>query len=165
MGIDDILAKKGKYSGILIDTNLLLLLLIGSFDPSQIGKNKRLKKFSESDFRILKKLTILFQEKIVVTTHIITEICNLSDNYNSEIDFKFFVFLKEILSRYLEKQEKSITIIERNETAFYKLGIADASITDLAKQNTLIITDDLKLYHYISSLNYDAINYNHLLQL
>jgi len=157
-----ILSKKSKYKGVLIDTNLLLLLFIGLFDKKQIESYKRVNKYSREDFDKLNGLINYFSNKIFITSNILTEICNLTDDFNKKNNQRFFQFVEAMLEHLKEYSEKSADLIKNNQRCFYKFGIADTSIVNLAKQNTLIITDDLKLYHFLITQNLDAINYNHL---
>jgi hypothetical protein len=57
---------KYKSKGILIDTNLLLLLLVGFYDENLIAKFKRTSKYSKEDFQIIRNFILHF-EKIIIT--------------------------------------------------------------------------------------------------
>lgn len=63
-------------SRIALDTNLLLLWIIGSIAPEQIGRHKRLKTFNEDDFKLLARL--LDRKQVVVTPNAMTELSNLA---------------------------------------------------------------------------------------
>jgi len=165
MTLDYILSKRDKFNGLLIDTNLLLLLLVGLFDENEIGKVKRTEKYTVADFNKLKNLLNHFQTNFLINTNILTELCNLSDSFNNKTDLKFFIFLESIIKTWNEDVQKSSDIIQKDKSAFYKFGMTDASISQLAEQNTLVVTDDLKLYHYLSSKNYNALNYSNLMVL
>ncbi len=157
--------KPETVKGIIIDTNLLLLFLIGLFDKNQIEKVRRIRTYSIDDFEKIIKLIDFYNKEVTVTSNILTEICNLSDGFNIESKYEFFKFLEGFQSKLTEHQEPSYSIIQNNQTAFYKFGISDASIVNLAKEKYLVITDDLSLYHFISSKSFAALNYNHLRQL
>lgn len=43
-------------AGYLVDTNLLLLFVVGSEAPSLIAKHRRLETYSEDDFQALRRL-------------------------------------------------------------------------------------------------------------
>lgn len=163
--LDHILAKKTSYNGIVIDTNLLLLFLIGIFDIKLVEKARKIRKYSLEDFHKLISIVDYFGNSITLTPNILTEVCNHSENLNQETDFKFFKNLEQLLLKYSEHHEPSSTIISKNQTCFYKLGLTDSTILNLARQNTLVITDDLPLYHFLTSQNFDAINYNQLILL
>lgn len=165
MTLDEIKSNKNEYNGLLIDTNIFLLLLIGIYDCNQIQKFKRTKKFSEENFDTLINVIDYFKAKIFITPHILTEVCNLSESYNNQRDNEIFKILEKLISQYKEENTSSISLIKNNTNAFYKFGIADSSIIDIAKQNTLIITDDADLYHIILSQNLPAINFTYLMDL
>lgn len=69
------LIRKYRDNGILLDTNVLLLYLVGSIDPQNVGRFKRTAKYDENDFRILSNLVNLFKTN-VTTPHILTEASN-----------------------------------------------------------------------------------------
>ena len=162
MTLDYIRSK--NFKGIILDSNLLLLLLIGHFNIDEVERNKRLqnKAFEKEDFYRLISLIEAVSNNIVITPNILTEVSNLSEKYNEETNFAFFKFLEMIIKPIEERNSKSKDIILNNQTAFYKFGLADSSITNLSKENYLIVTVDFPLYHFLSSQNLPAINYNHL---
>lgn len=85
----DILANKFRQKGILIDTNLLVLLLVGSYNEDMISNFKRTTNYTIEDYRYLKVFLTRF-EKHFYTPNILTEITNLTDSINSEPNFSFF---------------------------------------------------------------------------
>lgn len=44
------LIQKYKARGVLTDTNILILYIIGSFDPNLIGTSKATSQFTQDDF-------------------------------------------------------------------------------------------------------------------
>src|SRR5438445_13474765 len=68
-----------RQAGILVDTNILLLLLIGNYDRSLITTFRRTDKFTESDYVLLVDFLSRFAT-IYTTTHVLTEVSNLSWN-------------------------------------------------------------------------------------
>lgn len=53
-----------SLKGLLIDTNLLLLYIIGSFNIELIGRFKRTAQFTTDDFDIVSDFLSLFVKKI-----------------------------------------------------------------------------------------------------
>lgn len=82
----DILTKKYQKKGILIDTNLLILLLVGSFNENLISNFKRTINYTVEDYKYLKTFLLGF-DKHFYTPNILTEITNLTDSINSEPSF------------------------------------------------------------------------------
>jgi hypothetical protein len=61
---------------IVVDTNLLVLLVVGSASIEYINKHKRLTSFSTDDFELLVELIGMFSD-IVMLPHILSETSNL----------------------------------------------------------------------------------------
>jgi rRNA-processing protein FCF1 len=165
MDITQILKGKGQYNGVLIDTNLFLLFLVGIYDEKQISSFSKINKYTVEDFEVLLRILDSFPNKIYITPHILTEVCNIAGNYNTRRNYELFKLIEKLVINYNEEALGSAKLINNDGKAFYKFGLADSSIINLAKQNTLIITDDAGLYHMISSQNLPAINFTYLMDL
>jgi hypothetical protein len=64
---------------LLIDTNLLVLLLIGRWDRDRVPRFRRTQVFSSNDFDILEQHLRLYQ-KLITTVPVLTEVSNLMGN-------------------------------------------------------------------------------------
>lgn len=147
-----------KGSNIVVDTNLLILLIVGSYNKEQIERFKRTSVFTANDYDKLNDFLRSF--KVVVTPNILTEITNLCDGLNSTTDFQFFRHISQIYPSLEEICIGSELVL--NETSFYKFGLTDSLLEYLSKRKVLILTDDLRLYGYLNSLKLLAINFNHI---
>jgi hypothetical protein len=76
MRLETLLARH-RAAGIIVDTNLLLLLLIGSHNPTLISSFKRTTRYTASDFHLLVETLALFST-LLTTAHILTEVSNLA---------------------------------------------------------------------------------------
>lgn len=66
-----------RNRGVLIDTNLLVLLLVGTYDRNRVERTKRIRdRFRAEDFDILTAVLNQFETQ-VTTPHILTETSNL----------------------------------------------------------------------------------------
>lgn len=154
---------------ILIDTNLLLLFIIGIFSEDAISKTKRLKVYSIDDFRLLRDF-LDQAPKILITPNISTEISNLMDlsgEYKKGVFNVFNSFLQNPAVEEIHLESKLIS--SRKEFPVY--GLTDCGINSLAKKY-IILTDDSRLYdyyckHICTSQNPDdeIINFYHIIQL
>ncbi|MCP1381561.1 hypothetical protein [Runella salmonicolor] len=147
-------AELKKKAGLVIDTNLLLLYLMGIYDPKKISQFKRTQQFLEEDFQLLLRFIEIF-DKVIITPHILAETTNLADTQT-------FPILKTIIELLEENLTSSLEIIHSDQTCFNKFGLSDTAIQYLAQQNYVVLTDDLRLYHYLSTKGYTAFNFNHL---
>lgn len=156
---DEIKRLRQKHRGrpVIIDTNLLLLLIVGTINISYIETFKRLKShFSQDDFVIFLDLIKAFPT-IVTTTSILTETSNLLNQLNYSQKFSaFYKALNELKEIHLNSDEL-------NQECFAKYGLTDSAIFTLAtRENLLVITIDLDLYIFLVTHGVDAINFNHL---
>lgn len=148
-----------QHAGILIDTNILLLYFIGLCSRQQIPEFKRTKQFTIEDFDLLVQIWNFFN-KVVTTPHILTEVNSLanqlSQNYKSEFYTQFTSSLELI-----EAHHQSAKTLSQNET-FSRFGLTDTGIIQLVQGKYLVLTDDFRLSQYLSSIQVDAINFNHI---
>jgi hypothetical protein len=157
----NILAKKFRQKGILIDTNLLILLLVGYYNENMISSFKRTANYTVEDYKYLKVFLTGFEQHFY-TPNILTEITNLTDSINSEPNFSFFQHVKYVLGAFKEDNVSSDEIMELK--SFLKFGLTDAVNCKLSDKY-LVLTDDLRLYSYLANQDLPAINFNHIRDL
>jgi hypothetical protein len=152
--------------GLIIDTNLLVLLIVGYFDKNYIKQFKRTSTYSIDDFENLKIIVNKF-ESLITTPHILAEISNLcidSRNMENKSNKKFKEFLKTFINTIYHFKEINL---EKNKILildFLKyLGVTDSALIEIAKKHKFnVITDDAGVYVKLSSFNVPVININHL---
>lgn len=146
--------RKYKDKGILIDTNIGLLYLVGSFDASEIRNHGRTSKYTEDDFDRISKFVAHFAVR-VTTPHVLTE---MSDLLGNSID------LHRVLRGYImaadERFENSGLLADN--VAFLKIGLADTAILKAAKNMYLVLTDDGPLQEFLGKSGVDFVNLEHI---
>jgi rRNA-processing protein FCF1 len=144
---------------LLIDSNLLLLLFVGLYDPTRIQKFKRTAQFTVEDFELLVAFIERFKE-VVTTPSILTEVSNLLGQLPEGLKYSLYEHfadaIKDLYEHYTPSQELG------NEKAFPKFGLTDTAILQAASGKYLVLTDDFRLTQYLKGLNIDVINFNHL---
>ncbi len=148
------LLQKYRKKGLLIDTNLLLLYIVGSFNIELIREFKRTSHFTTDDFYLVSDFLELFDSKIT-TPHILTEVSNLIGNKPN-----LCALLKIYISDAEEKTLESIKIVQNN--TFINFGLTDTAIIDISKDSYLVITDDKPLYGLLINTAVDAVSLNDL---
>jgi len=153
-------ATRAYYrKSLLIDSNLLLLLFVGLCDRARIAKFKRTAQFTGEDFERLEDFVGQFKE-IVTTPSILTEVSNLlgqlPDELRSSFHEQFALDLKELHEHYTPSRELG------GEKSFARFGLTDTAILRVATSKCLVLTDDLRLAHYLRNLDVDVVNFNHL---
>ncbi len=155
--VGDLIAAS-RSTGLLVDTNLLLLLTLGGFDKKLIATHKRLSSYSQDDFEKVSNFVAEFKY-IWVTPNILTETDNLARQMDSRKIVDFASSMKSLTTRM---KEVHIPIGAACEVDAYPLlGLADASTLAIRKP-MLILTDDLKLHLEALKTGFDSVNLNHL---
>lgn len=145
---------------IALDTNLLVLLVVGIVAPNMIVRHKRLGGYSAADFKLLRE-TIARAKSLVVTPNALTEASNvvtygLSDPLRSQIATS----LASIVARADERFESSRLVVL--DADYGRLGIADCAWLRCLDRETPLLTDDVQLYLAALSRGFEAYNFNHL---
>lgn len=155
--LQDLLIKHAN-NGLLVDTNLLLLFVVGGYDRRRIESFKRTSVYTQNDFQRLGWLTKQFN-KLWTTPNILTEVDNLGRQL-SEREWSGFV--RSLTSFTLEMTEESIpSSCVMGTPIFSRLGLSDTATISI-KHKFLLLSDDLRLCLAAQRIGYDAINFNHL---
>ncbi|MGH9612954.1 MAG: PIN domain-containing protein [Bryobacteraceae bacterium] len=155
------LIEKHQSKGVLVDTNLLVLFLVGLVNRQRIVSFKRTQNFTVHDFDLLARLIGRFG-KLYATPHVLSQVSDLTKLPGKE--------LREIRSLFkllVEKIEESYepSRVLATDPIFERLGLADAAITRVCSQGILVLTADFDLHHALELRGADALNFNHARQL
>jgi hypothetical protein len=147
---------RDKPEGLIVDTNLLILFLIGKYDAEFIERcaltcnNNYLKE----DYELLYKIMKLFK-KIIITPYIIAEISNLSKSKikDEKLINYFKVFVEFLGAPSIEEKNVGMEKFLGIEIGYMgKFGFTDMAICELSKSNNLaIITDDGPFYYFFNT--------------
>ncbi|MGA0559557.1 PIN domain-containing protein [Larkinella sp. VNQ87] len=146
--------------GLLIDTNLLVLYVIGLLDTNRIGQNKRTRTYSKEDFNLLVNFTGFFK-KVITTTNILTEVSNLleGEEYHKKPVLSVLPQLLEVIE---EHHLPSRSLMVSSNRFFTKFGLSDTVSMELSTRDYTVLTDDLDLCYYLQNNGLSAYNFNHL---
>ena len=150
---------KNLQAGVALDTNIFLLLIVGSINTDLLSKSSKTCKFDKADYETLIRFCSPFSRH-VITPPIITEACNLLETLNKQNDSRVFQSIRCYLEEVKESRSESSYLASL--PVFPTLGLADASLYALARQDVLILTDDLNLYGHIVSRKHAAMNFYHI---
>lgn len=143
----------------LIDTNLFVLLVVGSVNKNYISSHKRTNDYTIEDYDVLMNNLNNYQE-LWVTSHCLAEVSNLLKQTDGKKKVELLEGLKFICLKANESHLRHTTII--NDENYFRLGIADTGIVQKSKRVTCTFTVDFDLYLSISHLNRNVINFHHL---
>jgi hypothetical protein len=139
----------------LIDTNMLLLLVVGLTNKNFIQKHKALSVYNQSHFEVLIE-KISSASSIITTPNILTEtsnlLCQTGDPVKTLLLIKFGIIIKEFKEIYIPSQE----VVDVD--VFKRLGLTDTVITALKNEQCTVLTTDGPLCYVCSMLGIRAEN-------
>lgn len=143
----------------MLDTNLLLLLIVGRTDRSLIGSHKRTRAYDSTDVDVIESLVAVY-DGLVTTPHILAETSNLLRQIRNPARDTIQHTLREFI---LACEEASIGSAEGClHDQFIALGLTDAIIltacaTSSGDQDRIeLLTADEPVYHHALSLGVTA---------
>ncbi len=148
---------------VLIDTNLLVLLIVGSLDKSRLGK-KRVEKYDPESFEMLTGLLTDFQRHVSLP-NILSETSNLLNAGKREIVNGATTRLAAYCKNLDEIYEVSFPVMETK--GYQDFGLTDAAIAKVSQRGIFgrhgvtVLTDDAPLYGYLSNIGAQVINFSH----
>lgn len=151
--------EQTRRAGMLIDTNILLLLFAGRFDRRLIGTFKRLSQFIDSDFDVLEALVSRFS-RLLTTPNILTEVSSFTNQLPENTRMAFFARFAEQLTMLDERYVASRDTAAGED--FRRLGLADAVTAVCAREGILTLTDDFRLAQTLGKRGLHVLNFNHL---
>lgn len=134
--------------GLLIDTNLLILLAVGNKNRSEIAQHKRTCNYTEQDYDLILKLLKISNHRLYITPYIVSEVSNfLVDAKNGQGTHSEVA--KALIKEADESHHHKDDILNIPELSF--LGFTDVSIIKTANDlDCGVITNDNLLYQQLS---------------
>ena len=127
--------------GAFIDTNLLVLLVVGSEDRKSIERHRRTRTFTTDDYDCLLDMIEARGSRVFVTPNTLTETSNL---LKQPRDARFRDRL-----RFLIEQSEEIVVASAtaaHNSSFVRLGLTDAALLEVVSAERPLITVDLDLF-------------------
>lgn len=135
---------------LIVDTNLLLLWVIGSIDSGKyLSTSTRLDKFNYRDFDKVNSLIGKY-DALYITPYIATEVSNLIDLKGYARTKALEIFKALLLDTVIVADTNLHLDIDGN--TFYIYGLTDNSLIKLVK-NYYVLTDDNRLCSALFEVN------------
>lgn len=154
----DTLIARYRSKGILLDTNLMVLLAIGLYRRSRIVSFKRTRHYTIGDFDIVRALAERVTRR-VTTPSILTE----TDNFTRQLHEHdaLAATAGRIIAKSFEVYIPSSDTMR--DEAYGRLGLTDTGILAAARTaDALVVTDDFRLAAMLSRRGHDVLNFNHI---
>jgi rRNA-processing protein FCF1 len=158
---DQLLAKY-KTKGILVDTNLLLLVAVGTYAPQRILTFKRTQQYTLDDYAMILRILERIDRR-VTTANILTEVDNLARQLPEVEHFAISEAIFKIVSSSFEVYKPSIEVTQTD--VYPRMGLADCVTMAAAVDDVLVLTDDFVLSNRLASIGCDVLNINHIRNL
>jgi hypothetical protein len=153
------LIEKHRAKGVLVDTNLLVLFLVGTVNRQRITNFKRTADFTIEDYELLARLIGWFG-KLIATPHVLSQVSDLTDLAGKELVVSRELFKKLVIEQIEETYDGSRVLVA--DSCFDRFGLTDAAIATVCSRGVLVLTTDLRLHLMLQQRNIDALNFNHV---
>lgn len=130
---------------LLIDTNSLVIYLLGILDIKHLGKHKRASIYDENDFLDLAEF-IGDPGRLLVLPNVWSEVDNLLNNFSGNEKYPYILAISSLIKESSEKYLE--THIASASDMFSDLGVTDSLLLEAAKDCEAIITSDSQLSDY-----------------
>ena len=129
--------------GYFLDTNLLVLLVVGSVSRDLISKHRRLEDYTVEDFDILVEV-LEGVNQLYVTPNTLTETSNLLGQHG---DPERSLLMGRLEFLIHESQEITVASTKASSNQnFQRLGLTDAVLLEAATEEIPLLTVDFSLY-------------------
>jgi hypothetical protein len=151
--------QNARSRGVLIDTNLFVLLIVGLVNRDRIPSFKRTSGYTPADWDLLVGLIEHIPQRYAIA-HVFAEANTLTDMKGQEK-----VIAREMLHRVIAiTEEVHIPSVEVCASPYYcRLGLTDAAIGLAARKcGCSVITNDSDLYMALVHEGASVLKFDHL---
>jgi hypothetical protein len=145
----------------LLDSNLSVLLSVGSVGVARIRTHKRLSGYEDADYDLLREI-LRTGSGVVFIPHVVSETSGLARQTGSPLREHVTLSLRALLENadefYVASREAGRDLV------YPRLGITDAALLCAlrAQQDITLLTADHDLYLAAMHRRLDAVNFNHV---
>lgn len=151
--------QNARSNGVLIDTNLLVLLVVGSVNRDRIAQFKRTTDYKPADWDLLTGIVEQIPHRYSIP-HILSEVNTLTDMKGSERETA-----RAILQRIIALlDELPLASVDACDTPYFlRLGLTDAALGLAAKRTGCsVLTNDRDLYLALYEDGTPVVKFDHL---
>ncbi len=144
---------------IVLDTNLLILFIVGTVSKHYIPAHKKLHPVYTSEHYDL-LIELIKKAEFLVTPHTLTETSNLLKRINDPARTEIYQYFQNLIGKV---QERYVTAQDASKrTEFIHLGITDSILLELGKENITLLTADHQLHCAALNSNHPTVNFWHV---
>lgn len=148
-----------RPTGVVIDTNLLVVFVTGLVDPNLIGRTKRTKAYAPEDFDLLNRLLSAFPVQVTFP-NIMTEVSNLIEKSDSHFRFEIAQRLHSLSGLLTERYYATAELSPAPDLVM--LGVTDQVILTCVTEKLVLLSDDFELGRKYQAHGGELLNFNHI---
>jgi predicted nucleic acid-binding protein len=154
--------RNARSRGLLIDTNLIVLLIVGAVNRDRIPRFKRTTAYTAADWDLLAGIVEQVPRRYTLP-HILAEVSALTDLKGPELDSARAILHNTITLM----DELPFASADACASPYYRrLGLTDAAIVMVARQQGCsVLTNDSGLYTALSEEGASVVKFDHLRDL
>lgn len=144
---------------VVIDTQLLVLLAVGTASTAYIARHRRTKsrRYSKGDFELLTEM--INGKALVFVPHVLQETYYFLADCHGPMKTCIINAFKQLVRTIDERVVTSRSGVERTE--FHWLGLADAVLLAAGSSGVMLLTDDAPLHVAATNARLLSINFSH----
>lgn len=150
--------RRPVRSALILDTNLLVLLVVGMTSRAYISRHKRLRSYLEADFDLLTSF-VVSAGRVIVTPNTLTETSNLlrqiAEPARTHICEQFRRLIRSAEEHYLDSK----SVVQGEEFGWF--GLTDSCLLRIRADDCELLTADSRLYSVAISRGVKATNFHH----
>jgi len=144
---------------IAVDTNILLLYVVGRTRVSLIESHKRLDAYRAEDFGLL--VEEIGDQTILLTPNTLSEVSNLLvPGVKEPLRSALRAELGSLIATGSEVYVPSEKVA--SDPFFHELGLADCALLEACSDGSILLTVDIKLFLAAGRRGLHATNFNHV---
>ena len=130
-------------TGIVVDAQLLVLLVVGLASPRYLRRHKRLTAYDGRDFDLVHRI-LAPSCCVIVTPHVLAEASNLMRQLGEPARSDILATLARLVSKLHERHVPATVAVAAD--GFIRLGLADAALLAMDAHDATLLTADTDLY-------------------
>lgn len=151
--------RNARMNGLLVDTNLLVLMVVGTVNRERIPYFKRTSSYTPVDWDLLAGILEQISHRYTLP-HVLSEVSGLTDLKGPELGVAR-ITLRKLISLLQEIPMPSGEACA--DPVYLRLGITDAAIAAAARQNGCsVLTNDSGLYTALSADGLHVVMFDHI---
>lgn len=143
----DVSFLRSVDENLIVDSNVLLLFLVGDINPAYIKQFERTRNYEAADYDALNTVFTACRGRIATTTHVLAEVSNLANKLKGDRRAQFFSKFALWIEALNEKTAVGAEICRLD--LFDAFGITDLGILMCARRNHTVLTDDDRLSYHL----------------